>query len=396
MPAVIHRRIDAATVISSTSRVPRRSDVCTICSDRVRSTLPGDEAHRNASMCTRLASIVRRWLKVLMNWDDLTVFRATAEELSFTRAARRLRLSVSAVSQRVKRLERAVGSPLLERTTTHVALTDAGREVLRGALTIEEQWQDTLTRIARLDRVEPETDEPIRIGFLRAGHRGPLWQRLLALTPQRRWEPRHYASLSRGFGELAAGDLDFFLWSVCHGEVVTPDLDLAGLHSVDIARERVWVSLSEQHPLADADRIAFADLAEFHWVGGTSQEERDLTTALCREFGAFEPTFVSEVDAYRQVMEVIRDSYAVDIGSPSAPPSSGVVLRRVQPAPWSRYALSWRDDEDLSSLAPRVLETLRFRYAEKTREWNPEHWTHIRAHRADYPGIVEVWDRRSS
>jgi len=60
----------------------------------------------------------------------LVAFATVAEERSFTRAARRLQVSASAVSQSVRRLETAVGVPLLTRTSRRVEVTDAGARLL--------------------------------------------------------------------------------------------------------------------------------------------------------------------------------------------------------------------------------------------------------------------------
>ena len=57
---------------------------------------------------------------------DLSVFAAVAEGRSFTRAATRLGLSQSAVSQIVRRLETRLGIRLVSRTTRSVAPTAAG------------------------------------------------------------------------------------------------------------------------------------------------------------------------------------------------------------------------------------------------------------------------------
>jgi DNA-binding transcriptional LysR family regulator len=61
---------------------------------------------------------------------DLTVFVVVAEERSFTRAAAKLGMSQSALSQIVRRLEASLGLPLLTRTTRSVALTEAGERLL--------------------------------------------------------------------------------------------------------------------------------------------------------------------------------------------------------------------------------------------------------------------------
>ncbi len=61
----------------------------------------------------------------------LRTFVATAEELSFTRAAERLQLAQQAVSGQIRQLEDRLGIRLFDRSTRHVALTDAGERLLQ-------------------------------------------------------------------------------------------------------------------------------------------------------------------------------------------------------------------------------------------------------------------------
>lgn len=61
---------------------------------------------------------------------DLAAFVAVAEAKNFTRAAAKLGLSQSALSQIVRRLEARLGMPLLTRTTRSVAPTDAGERLV--------------------------------------------------------------------------------------------------------------------------------------------------------------------------------------------------------------------------------------------------------------------------
>jgi DNA-binding transcriptional LysR family regulator len=62
-----------------------------------------------------------------MDLNDISVFSAVAETGSFTAAARRLGMPRATVSRIVARLERAIGSQLLYRTTRRVELTELGR-----------------------------------------------------------------------------------------------------------------------------------------------------------------------------------------------------------------------------------------------------------------------------
>lgn len=61
--------------------------------------------------------------------DDLSAFAVVAEELNFSRAAARIGISPSALSQTIRKLEARLGLRLLTRTTRSVALTPAGERL---------------------------------------------------------------------------------------------------------------------------------------------------------------------------------------------------------------------------------------------------------------------------
>src|SRR5829696_8700765 len=63
--------------------------------------------------------------------DDLASFVAVARERSFTRAAKKLGVSQSALSHTMRDLEERLGMRLLTRTTRSVAPTQAGERLLR-------------------------------------------------------------------------------------------------------------------------------------------------------------------------------------------------------------------------------------------------------------------------
>jgi DNA-binding transcriptional LysR family regulator len=73
------------------------------------------------------------FINAAMQRDDLKVlsaFLAVAEERSFTRAAKRLGVSPSALSHAIRALEERLDVRLLARTTRSVAPTDAGAQLL--------------------------------------------------------------------------------------------------------------------------------------------------------------------------------------------------------------------------------------------------------------------------
>lgn len=80
---------------------------------------------------------------------DLTVFVAVAQEGSFTRAASRLDMSQSAISQIMRRLEARLGVRLLSRTTRSVAPTAAGEQLLHRVAPMLDEIGDSLTALGR-------------------------------------------------------------------------------------------------------------------------------------------------------------------------------------------------------------------------------------------------------
>ena len=68
-----------------------------------------------------------------MNLRHLRAFIATAEELSFTGASRRLNIAQPPLSRHVQRLERDTGVTLFVRHRRGVELTADGRKLLKQA-----------------------------------------------------------------------------------------------------------------------------------------------------------------------------------------------------------------------------------------------------------------------
>jgi DNA-binding transcriptional LysR family regulator len=84
--------------------------------------------------------------------DELAVlasFLAVAEERSFTRAAKRLGVSASALSHAMRGLEERIGVRLLARTTRSVATTDAGEQLIASLRPALGDIQGTIERISQ-------------------------------------------------------------------------------------------------------------------------------------------------------------------------------------------------------------------------------------------------------
>jgi DNA-binding transcriptional LysR family regulator len=118
---------------------------------------------------------------------DLTgmiTFARVAELESFSAAARELKLSKSAVSKQVSRLEDRLGLRLLNRTTRRLSLTEAGvtfyegcRQVARAA----EAAEQAVTHLAAAPRGSLRVNAPMSFGL---GHVAPALPELLARYPE--------------------------------------------------------------------------------------------------------------------------------------------------------------------------------------------------------------------
>jgi DNA-binding transcriptional LysR family regulator len=94
------------------------------------------------------------------NLDDLRALVAVGRERSFTKAAAKLRVSQSALSQTIRQLETRLGVRLLTRTTRSVSPTEAGERLLR---TVEPRFEEIDAEIATIAELREKPAGTIRI-----------------------------------------------------------------------------------------------------------------------------------------------------------------------------------------------------------------------------------------
>ncbi|MEY4551579.1 MAG: hypothetical protein RL685_7774 [Pseudomonadota bacterium] len=134
----------------------------------------------------------------------LVIFARVLQQRSFTRAARDLNTSTSAVSKRIARLEARLGASLLTRTTRHVVPTEAGLALYERCLRILREVEDAELLVADLHgapRGLLRVSAPVYFGEL---HIAPLIAGLARLHPELRIE----LSLSDRFVDVTAEGFD--------------------------------------------------------------------------------------------------------------------------------------------------------------------------------------------
>jgi len=132
-----------------------------------------------------------------MNIHMLRTFLVVAEHESLRRAADFLHLTPSAVSSRIRQLERSLNTRLFERSKAGVQLTSAGHKLATRSRQLMRDWQDIRQEIGQ------GNSESV---LVRLGAPGALWQaRLLAATSDfcRNRPNMHFILKTGGRRELA-------------------------------------------------------------------------------------------------------------------------------------------------------------------------------------------------
>lgn len=183
---------------------------------------------------------------------------AVARHGNFTRAADELHVAQPAVSAAIRHLEDELGVRLFERTSRHVALTDAGKAFLSHARRV-------MAELTELSDAMREFSQGSR-GVLRTS----WWhqtdpQMVSYLSDYTTKNPGVEVSIvewstSESLAGLRRGELDLAM-------VTLPDsIDLTGLGHTVIRRERYALVVTEDHRLAERDSVRVDDLAEERFI----------------------------------------------------------------------------------------------------------------------------------
>lgn len=249
---------------------------------------------------------------------ELECFTAVAEELSFTRAARRLHLAQPPLSRHIRALEEKIGARLFDRHPRSVALTPAGRlfhEETRGLLPQLVRAGDVARRSAHGE------DARLRLGFVSA----VLSEKLVdVLREFRETHPTvqimlHDLPPAEQLQLIEQGKLDAGFIGLMPGE--RP----ASVRFVRWSEERLLAFVPSGHALAGRQRLDLSDLKEERFVAVSSEAApafASLLRDLCQRAG-FRPRIVLE-SARAQAVAVM---VAAGSGVALLPESLGNIVR---------------------------------------------------------------------
>jgi DNA-binding transcriptional LysR family regulator len=112
--------------------------------------------------------------------SDITAFLAIAREGSFTKAAAKLGVSQSALSQTVRNLEARLGIRLLTRTTRKVSPTEAGERLIQA---VAPRLEEVEAELAALTALRDKPAGTVRIAAGEHAAESILWPAIERLLP---------------------------------------------------------------------------------------------------------------------------------------------------------------------------------------------------------------------
>ena len=290
----------------------------------------------------------------------LEAFIAVAEELHFSKAANRLKLAQSPLSQIIRRLERDLGATLFDRNTRSVTLTPAGHALLPYARRVFEDLE--------LGRQATRARDGVVYGTVSIGFSGALNHQ--TLPPLTRAVRQRYPDVTLsltgrvmtrdGVEQLERGDLDLAF--------VGLPIDPSRVRTRLIGREPLGVVLPIDHPLADRSAVDLADLAQEEFITlplGAGSSLAQMTAQACIDAG-FRPRVAQEITDPFMILTLVSAGVGVALmtsGAAQIMPSSAVLVPLTGRQTYMSHGLAWLEDNPapvlraVLDLAEEVLPT---------------------------------------
>lgn len=243
-----------------------------------------------------------------MEFRQFRYFLVAAEELHFTRAARRLNIAQPALSQQVRQMEDELGTALFHRLTRGVELTDAGHAFLPYARSVLLKAEEGISAARRAGKGELGQ---LRIGFTGSASFNPIVTRTIGLFRER------YPDVELALQESATSALLVQLRDnlIQLAFARTAEEEVRELRKIALPEEALWAALPSTHPLADLPAIELAALSEDRFVVYPRSNGRllyDTIIASCGRAG-FSPLIVQEAPQMTSTINLVAAGVGVTL-----------------------------------------------------------------------------------
>lgn len=239
-----------------------------------------------------------------MDIKHLHYFVTVSDLLSYSKAAQKLHISQPSLSNAIKHLEQEVGSPLLERNTRNMELTDAGKIL----------YQKSVQLLSQMNILKKEMDEvrltgsgEITVGMIESVKH---WVPKVIRAYQGRFPSMNF-KLIEVLGEKAVKES--LREYHTHVLITNQCINEEDIESIPLYDERLVLVLHRDHPLARKETISLPELEKEPFIISTEgfQTREDILTAFAHVQAR--PNITFEIERFETALTLVRENLGITI-----------------------------------------------------------------------------------
>jgi len=261
---------------------------------------------------------------------QLQYFIAVSEQMNFSKAAERLHISQPSLSNAIKKLEHEIGSPLLDRNTRNLQLTEAGEVLFERAKVIVKNME--VLKI-EMDEVVVHGTSEITIGVMES---------------IKHWLPKVIANYKKEYPQMMIHLVDILgskrvkksLKSYKTHLIITNQLmDDPELEVKTLYEERLVAVLPLHHPLAKKETLSISDISAEPFIISTEgfQTRRDILNTFEQAGKSIDIQF--EIERFETAVSLVRENLGITILPENylqGPTAKTIVKKEIEGANLSR------------------------------------------------------------
>ncbi|CAH8711098.1 LysR family transcriptional regulator [Paenibacillus thiaminolyticus] len=239
-----------------------------------------------------------------MDIKQLFYFVTVADQLSYSKAAQKLHISQPSLSNAIKNLEHEVGSPLLERSTRKIEMTDAGKVL----------YNKSLQLLSHMNILKKEMQE------VRLTGSGELIIGMIESV--RHWVPKVIREYQGRFPSIRIklievlsrkAVIDSLRKYHTHLIITNQCIEEEDIESLPLYKEKLVLVLHRDHPLSVKESITFTELAEEPFIISMEgfQTREDILEAFALEEAS--PNIQFEIERFETALTLVRENLGVAI-----------------------------------------------------------------------------------
>ncbi|MED1663387.1 LysR family transcriptional regulator [Brevibacillus laterosporus] len=294
-----------------------------------------------------------------MDIKQLHYFVTVSNQLSYSKAAQKLHISQPSLSNAIKNLEQEIGSPLLDRNTRKMELTDAGKIL----------YKKSILLLSQMNMLKKEMEEVKLTGS------GDLIIGIIESV--KHWIPKvireyqdRFPSINIKLIEVLSGKAvkESLRKYDTHLLITNQYINEADIESFPLYDERLVLVLHRDHPLAQKrESILLKELEREPFIISTEgfQTREDILTAFTLE--QMTPKIKFEIERFETALTLVRENLGITIipeNYLSEPMDASIVQKTIDSSALERTVyLTFMKNRYLAPAVQTFLEDIRRNFA---------------------------------